>query len=160
MMQENFSVRFDWLRARIKPVESNKIKLAPTLTASLESLDEALKGAVEDGYEGVILRLDNSPYQAGKRSKAVIKVKQFYDDEFLVVDITPSTEGHAILHCVTKDGAKFKCSAPGNHMQRAETFENKDEYLGRYVQIKYQEFSKDKKPIPPVAMRWRDPSED
>jgi DNA ligase-1 len=49
-----------------------------------EHFQEWVKEAADNGWEGVMLRADE-PYK-GKRSKDLLKVKKFFDDEYQVVD--------------------------------------------------------------------------
>lgn len=115
-----------------------------------------LKTAVESGYEGLILRQCNYPYESGKRSKGLIKIKHFMDDEFVVVGIHASKDGWAILTCETKNGATFQASAPGNIGQRIIALQRKSELIGRKVTIRYASITKDGIPFHPIAERWRD----
>jgi DNA ligase-1 len=51
-----------------------------------EHFQEWVKEAADYGWEGVMLRADE-PYK-GKRSKDLLKVKKFFDDEYEVIDVT------------------------------------------------------------------------
>jgi ATP-dependent DNA ligase len=68
-----------------------------TLISPKESLEydifSELKEAISRGYEGLILRNPDTPYEDGKRSKGLIKVKAFDDGEFKVIDVIPSADG-------------------------------------------------------------------
>lgn len=108
------------------------------------------------GYEGAMIRGFELPYQDGKRSNSLLKMKKALDGEFLVVDITASTHGWAILDCVTKDGKKFSVSAPGSIEEKTEIYLDKDTYIGRYIQIEFFEWTIEEKPFHPVAIRFRD----
>jgi DNA ligase 1 len=50
-----------------------------------EHFQEWVKEAADCGWEGVMLRADE-PYK-GKRSKDLLKVKKFFDDEYTVIDV-------------------------------------------------------------------------
>lgn len=50
-----------------------------------EHFQEWVKEATDNGWEGIMLRADE-PYK-GKRSKDLLKVKKFFDDEYPVVDV-------------------------------------------------------------------------
>jgi len=106
------------------------------------------------GYEGLILRDLKMPYEVGKRSKGLIKVKQFMDAEFKVVDILPSAEGWARLVCELP-GDTFKVSAPGTIYQKTEVLKRKDEFIGEFVTVTFANYTIDGKPFHPVAERWR-----
>lgn len=115
----------------------------------------SLNDALDAGYEGLILRLNGYGYQDGKRNKSLIKIKQFYDNEFYVVDIHPSKDGWAILECVTNEGKLFRASAPGTMEEKKEILRNKNGYIGDRVTIQYATLTADNIPFQPVAIRWR-----
>ena len=117
-----------------------------------------MKTFIAEGYEGAMIRTNDAGYEHGKRSKSLLKVKDFLDDEFKVVDITSSVDGWAILTCIHRD-LTFDCSAPGTHEQKKEVLQNKEKYLGKYVTVKYPEFTDKGIPSQPVAVAWREESE-
>lgn len=136
---------------------SGRCQVAPTQLFRGEfSPIPLMKIALQEGYEGLILRAANGKYEDGKRSKYLIKLKHVFDDEFLVIDIKSSKDGLARLVCVTSDGKKFGAFAPGNHSQKRECLENKDEYIGRKVKLEYYELTDDEIPFHPIAVMWRD----
>lgn len=119
----------------------------------LNKLDEVVK----NGYEGLMLRQDCFPYEDGKRSKSLIKVKKFIDEEFEVFDITNSVDGWAILHLKSKITNKpFKATAPGNVFDKRNVAANKASFIGKKVNIKYLELTVDGVPSHPVATMWRE----
>lgn len=115
-----------------------------------------LRNYIAAGYEGAIIRVDGEPYQDGKRSKSLIKMKQFFEDEFLVVGIDKSAEGWAILNCITKDGKTFSVSAPGTKYEKEKIYQNREMYIGRMVNVEYSEWTKYGKPFHPIATFFRD----
>lgn len=65
---------------------NSKIQYVPTRKVhNLEEIDELYSHYLERGYEGQMIRV-NSPYE-NKRSKFLIKRKEFLDDEFKVIRI-------------------------------------------------------------------------
>jgi ATP-dependent DNA ligase len=129
---------------------------APTdKTVLEEGLPTLLKSVVAFGYEGLILRDLSMPYEIGKRSKGLIKVKQFMDAEFKVIDIISSVEGWARLVCITNDGMEFKVSSPGTIHQKTQVLHRKNEFIGEFVSVTFANFTKDGKPFHPIAERWR-----
>ena len=152
---DTYSVRLKMLERIIKQ-DNNHSCIAPTGGfIGFSDVDSALDNAINKGYEGLILRLDKTPYESGKRSNGLIKVKKFIDDDFKVINITLSKDGHAILHCFAKNGWGFKVSAPGNHNQRIHVAMNINDYIGRIVNIKYANLTKTGIPFHPIATTWR-----
>ena len=111
---------------------------------------------IEQGYEGLIIRHGYEGYEAGRRSKSLIKVKKFEDGEFEVIGIDKSKDGWGILQCITNDGGTFGVSAPGNIVEKTAVYTNKDDYIGRMVTVEYSMLTNDGIPFHPVAIRFRE----
>ena len=107
------------------------------------------------GFEGLMLRTDGRGYEAGKRSSSLLKIKEFYDDEFRVVGFDRSKTGWALCKCVTKTGAPFDCSAPGSVEEKLEVWENQEKYLHRYLTVQFAHWTEEGIPFQPTALRWR-----
>lgn len=112
-----------------------------------------------EGYEGAILRHGIAGYEDGKRSKSVLKIKGWHDSEFVVVDITESKDGIAVLHMMTENGSQFKATAPGTYTEKKSVLRNKGEYIGLSVTIRFAELTNDGLPAQPVAVAWREKGE-
>lgn len=108
------------------------------------------------GFEGLMVRLDRRPYEAGKRSSSLLKVKEFFDDEFEVIGFEQSKTGWAVCVCRTKDGQIFNVSAPGDVGAKQAVWDNRHEYEGRLLTVEYSFLTKDGVPFHPVATRWRE----
>jgi ATP-dependent DNA ligase len=134
---------------------SECVKVAPTIFPDVIDIDANLHSAIEMGYEGLILRTNDCGYEAGKRSKSLIKVKKWLDDEFLVTNVFASKDEWAILECICY-GKYFKVSAPGTLEQKTEILCNKDNYIGRMVNVEFFEWTNDGVPFHPVAKYFRD----
>ena len=73
------------------PLYNGPVRLVETYSFSLESqLQERYAGFMEQGYEGAMVRLDE-PYEGGKRSKSLLKLKDFLDGEFELVRVEEGT---------------------------------------------------------------------
>jgi ATP-dependent DNA ligase len=132
------------------------IKIAPTITLAnqKDSITESLSKAISRGYEGLILRTDGVPYEIGRRSSSLLKVKQLMDQEFKVVDVLASKDGWGILVCELPNST-FKVSAPGTITDKIRVLERKNAYIGRTVTVEFSEWTQDKKPFHPVALHWQ-----
>lgn len=155
--QEPFSRRLDTMYEMASDnILGNRTQVVPTKRLDeLSNLAESLKKSKQAGYEGLILRLDDYPYEDARRSKSLLKMKQFMDDEYQVVDILPSKDGWAVLVCKLNAGGTFKVSAPGSMYEKELVYKNKELYLGRWVTVEYAEITNDGKPFQPIATRWR-----
>lgn len=116
-----------------------------------------------DGYEGTMLRLGHEGYQDGKRSKQLLKLKDFKDEEFLVVGVNRGTpyitiDGiHEVPVWVCQSGGHTFCvTAQGNREEKNAQWLERDSYIGRQLTVKYHYMSADGIPQLPVALRWRE----
>ncbi len=112
----NFSERSEWL-AESFPVGKTALKLVPTLPISSQAeYDAAYECFIEAGYEGMMFRYDK-PYELGKRSRTLLKVKEFMADEFALTGISEGTGNYAgcarVAHLRTKEGKDFKADIKG-----------------------------------------------
>jgi len=112
-------------------------------------------GARCRGYEGLILRPIGFPYEDGKRSKGLIKVKEWLDDEYKVIKISKSVDGHAILH-LQHNGKPFTVTSPGAHLFKIEVANSPERWIQKMVNVQYANLTKDGVPFHPVATMWRE----
>jgi len=124
-----------------------------------KTLGEVMKLAehyVKQGWEGIVLKNKLSPYVC-KRSKYWLKVKLFKSIDLLCTGIIPSKkkkdEISAIL--IKYKGKECKCGSGFTQEQRREFLRNPDLIVGKIVEVKYQEESKDGCLRFPVFVRVR-----
>jgi DNA ligase-1 len=140
---------------------TSKLKLySPLLIGVLEQkigndqvFSEMMAESKAGGWEGLMLRKD-STYK-GKRSNEILKVKQMFDEEYIVVDLEND------VHRVIVDGAEVEeemlknviIEHKGNrvhvgsgfsHEQRRHYFANPNEILGKQITVQYFEESQSK----------------
>lgn len=132
--------------------------LAKNSLASSDSIKSFLDSAIGLGYEGLIIRTDDTGYEAGKRSKSLLKVKKWHDEEFAVVDILSSADNWAVLVCQTDHGV-FKVSAPGDMSFKKYVLQNKSQFIGKKVTVQYSELTNKKLPFHPTAIAFREDGE-
>lgn len=125
-----FSDRFNWAKDEICNafnVNQNIIQFVSTMSVhNKENLDEYYSEYLQAGYEGQMIRLD-AIYQEDKRSKYLLKRKEFLTDEFTVVSITEGQgnwSGH-IKQFVLKlpDGREFGAGVRGTQEMLKELYE-------------------------------------
>lgn len=65
---------------------------------------------IEEGYEGIILRKISAPYQFGKRTVNMLKLKRLVDEEFQIIGIAPQDNDPelGLYVCTTNTGEEFK----------------------------------------------------
>lgn len=136
----------------------NPIQLVPLAVASNEKqVNELLGKWLEEGYEGQMLRVPDSPYE-GKRSKNLIKHKEFEDDEFEIVNIIEGNgnwAGYAkSVEIRLKDGSTQNAGVRGNQSFLKDLLKNSLDYIGNDVTIRYQNKTADNKLRFPVAIKF------
>jgi ATP-dependent DNA ligase len=135
---------------------TDAVKIAPTIILGDKPIEGLLRKSISNGYEGLILRLDGYPYEVGRRSSGLLKVKHLEDAEFQVIDVIPSRDGWGILVCALPNGSTFKTSAPGTMQDKTEILKNKHKYIGRRVTVEYPETTADGIPFHAVATGFRE----
>lgn len=145
--------------------ENNPISLVETVAVdSLESLMDMHKSYRSLGYEGTMLRSSNQSYEDGKRSKNLIKVKEFHDAEFKIIGvkkgtpyITPrGTFYAAVWLCETPEGQTFSVLSQGDMLQKKYFWDNQEQYIGALLTVKYHYLSKLGIPQLPIALRFHE----
>jgi len=113
---------------------------------------------VESGYEGGIVRLLDGVYELGHRSRALLKVKNFQDAEYLIVGYENGVgkfEDCVIWICRTPDGREFKVVPKGTLAEKRQWLAEAKAHVGEYLTVKYFELTEDGIPQFPVGLGLR-----
>lgn len=92
-------------------------------------------------YEGVMLKNVDGLYEINKRSPNLLKVKEFGDHEFQIVDVEEgkgSSAGQAIFVCKTEDGSIFRCNPAFTKEAKKRVWQYRENYKGRWLKVKFQ----------------------
>ena len=136
--------------------------LVPTVEVkSSEEMNILLKKYVKEGYEGLMLRKKDGKYQPKKRSKALIKVKKFDDEEFEIIGANEgkgSRKGCVIweVRDLEDDSITFNTTHGTDVKKMREYYENRDSYIGKMLTVRFQGRTKHGKPRFPVGVEIRD----
>lgn len=140
-----FSERYKMLQSLFN-MFPNTFKLVPMYpVTSREELEQYHIKFLEEGYEGTMIRMDLGAYE-NKRSKQLLKYKNFQDAEFLILDVTPGLGNRSDCagRLVCQIGDKtFGCSMTGTVEFMKEVLDNKDQIIGKYATVKYFEMTPD-----------------
>lgn len=145
----------------------------PTQTAKTEGeADEIYEQYIADNYEGAMYKSINAPYLTSSektstelRSRDVLKRKKEYTEEFEVVDYTEGTKGKdvgaIVWICQTTDGKQFHVTPNVTYEERYKLFKEAKKkfgqlYEGRMLMVKFQDWSKDGKPLRAKGLIFRD----
>lgn len=144
---ESFGKRSAELK-NLLPIHKSIVFVDTTLVNNQEELDAKYSEYLADGQEGQMIRIDDV-YEF-KRSKFLLKRKEFVDEEFKILDITAGKGNRAGMfgraRCVTTAGVEFEANARGNEEFYIDLLENKDKYIGESATIRYQNMTPDGKP--------------
>ena len=155
-----FAERFAALREIVKHAPANVI-LVPTVEVrdELEVMTRHKDYVQTDGFEGSMIRTMDSKYEINKRSYSLLKLKDFTDDEFKILEVIEgegSDRGLAIFVLDNGHGQVFNCRPEGTQENRADLFKDKKSLVGKYLTVRYFELSKDKVPLFPVGVSIRE----
>lgn len=126
--------------------------LSLVLHGIVQSDEEAQKLTdtwIANGFEGGVFRDMGAHYQFGSRPRTMVKLKRTEDADFPIVDVVGGENAPdlGIFVCVTKEGEQFKVNPDASHEERKEYLINKQNYIGKKLQLKFYEWTKDKKPF-------------
>lgn len=128
-------------------------ELVPTykFDPKTQTIRGLLLDAISKGYEGLILRQNDFSYEVGKRSKSLIKVKQFLDGEFKITGMHLSKDGLPMVNFDTGRGTLGKATAPGTMQKKWEHWENIENVVGKWVHLEFAYWTKDDNIFHPTA---------
>jgi len=139
-------------------------------TATLEDAEDITTKHTkytEKGYEGIILRNSDGPYEINKRSQHLQKYKSFLDEEFPIIDFKAADNDYyedasgkqfpvVTWICQTKDGGQFSCKMKATKQVQHQYLVNGPKYVGGLLTVMFQEYTPDGIPRFPVGKEIRD----
>ena len=142
---EPFFTRYNKAMEVIKGHDTKLKKVESYIVGSPEELWEQQEEFVKEGYEGAMVRNLQSVYKLGpSKSNDLLKLKNFDDDEFLVVGATDAGGGHSgavMWTCETTDTngdkVQFQVTPLGTLEKRREQYKDKDKYIGKMLTVRY-----------------------
>lgn len=159
-----FSERSNWLMgALLVKMTDPRCPLRYVETEPLDDQEALLAYFAEcrtKGYEGCMARGAASPYEEGKRSYQLQKLKEFDDGEYKIVGVEEGVgkmAGLAIFVCQTADGTEFRCKMEGKLDDLKKYVDDPTLAVGKLLTVKYQGLTgKAKVPRFPVGKAVRD----
>ena len=163
ILDVSYTQRYDVLRRKLLSSDG-PVFLAPTSLA--DSMDDAMvfrDRVIAQGYEGAMLRCPDKGYEAGKKSRTLLKLKTFDDNEFKIIEVIEGKDRivndvHlkvAIFKCMSKGGI-FDVTAHGDMYDKDKAWYERAKYPGKMLTVKHSGYTKDKIPWHPVALRLRE----
>lgn len=108
---------------------------------TIEQLERVTEGAVKQGYEGIMVKNTSALYEC-KRSINWLKLKPFFSDEFPIIGFEngagkyKNTLGKVIIDV---NGIGVGVGSGFTDVQRDKIWNNQDKYLGKHLEVQYQE---------------------
>lgn len=140
------------------PLYDGPIRLVETHhVQTLDDLDRLYAGFMEQGYEGAMVRFD-LPYEVGKRSKSLLKLKDFQDGEFGLVRVEEG-EGNWAGYAKTAtirlpDGREQSSGLRGNQEFTRQLLRDWKRYS--QVTVRYQNVTPDGFLRFPIIVDWHE----
>lgn len=151
---------------RCLSLPSNTKPLDQVLIASKDDLEAFRGSAVEQGYEGAMIKAPKGKYKYGRSSVKeglLLKLKLFEDQEFVIVgyeckyhnsneakvnelgrtarstakDGMIPSDTLGVLYLVTEDGVEFGCGSGFDDATRKELWEQRENLIGKSATVKY-----------------------
>jgi DNA ligase-1 len=137
MLNQGYESRYDF----IKNFASENIIVVPSkkIIASDDNIQTELEQFLSDGFEGLMVRQLDKPYE-NKRTWQLCKCKVFEDDEFELIGFQEDVRGGFVGAFImkNKDGRVFNAGGSGQSVEeRAEMWNNQDKYIGKMATVAY-----------------------
>lgn len=137
--------------ARAYVMNDDYIGVLQQILADDMVMETMMEKSKREGWEGLMLRKDTT--YKGKRSTDILKVKKFYDDEYVVVDLENAinrviVNGKEVEEMMLKNvviehkGSRVQVGSGFSHEQKRYYYENPNEILGKQITVQYFEETK------------------
>ena len=141
--------RYEELLDKLSENDVNLSLLQPVERINVESSWDEIKQQHDDfvaeGYEGAMIKLLDAPYKFG-RGWEVMKLKAFHDVDLQIVDLIEGTGKHAGKLGSVKviyEGVSVQVGSGFTDEMREIIWRDPSSFIGRTVEIRYQEITPD-----------------
>jgi len=111
---------------------------------------------VQQGYEGVVIRNMGCVYKFNERNSHAFKMKVAIDKEFKIARHKVDKLGHPVFTCLTPEGLEFEVKPKGTDAERKAVLNDVDNWIGKWLKVEFESYSKEMKPTKPVGIGLRD----
>ena len=106
---------------------------------------------VSEGFEGLVARKPHKKYEPGKRNSDWIKVKDYLEDSFEIVDYKEGLRPEDFCFVLkAKNGKLFEAKPMGSREEKEEYIDCMDSIIGKMGDVKYFTLSDGGVPMQPV----------
>jgi len=124
------------------------------LVYSHEDLESYFNQAINDGYEGIVIKHPDALYEHNVRSNRMWKYKPVLSAEYQVTGYSIDRNGHPVWELTTGTNT-FRAKPKGTHEQQTVMASKADEFIGKWATVEYETLSKDGKPLKPIFVTFR-----
>lgn len=116
------------------------IRVRTEQVINLEEVQSFFAEWIQDGYEGLMLRIGSSLYEYAERSNGLMKYKEMFDEEFQVVEIfeSPNEPGQPVFVVDLRNEQFCKVRKSGVKSENTKYLENPEKYIGQWLTVQYQ----------------------
>lgn len=145
--------RIGALQSLAKIFDSSMIKFVETTAVgSLSGVKSVHDRYISEGYEGLILREMDGKYEFNTRSKNLLKVKEYKDAEFKILDWTCNSNkelGESFCFILKNDinDLTFEARPTGTVAMKERWAKNTSSWINKKATVRYFERSKDGLPL-------------
>jgi len=139
-----FVQRYEILRDALQ-LYNDKDKLFILVESTSISSEKEMKEThgtyTERGYEGIIIRHAFANYGIAQRSPDLFKYKHFMDDEAMITNVWPDSNGNAMFTVRQKNDEICDVTPKRTHEERKYILEHGDTFIGNWITCKFQTYT-------------------
>jgi len=154
----NFSTRIDFLNRCCNGLKFTKVVKTEIVKNELDITRMHIKYTLQN-FEGIMIRNFEGKYSINSRSKNLQKLKTFITEEFEIIGANTgiNTEDGCVIWVVkTKKDQVFNVRPIGSFEERKVLYKTINKYIGKFLTVKFQEYTTDGIPRFPVGLSVRD----
>lgn len=142
------------------PAQPGVVQVPAYLVNNEEEIHSYHSKFVAEDKEGIMIKNCKGGYKFKSRSKDLLKLKNFEDSEFEIIgyyDGKGTTyEGLITFTCKTAEGVEFGCNPKGTHEAKKQMWQDREDYIGRFLTVRYQGYTDEGSLVFPVGVGFRD----
>jgi DNA ligase-1 len=192
IIKEDFNLKFRYRLGNVEYYATKQSLISPVkhvLVNSKEEVEKLFEQALEEGYEGLVLRNLESGYKFGRgtiKEGIIYKVKPFVTLDAKIIGVVQATEvdenaekkinelGYSVTSkkqgdrilveraCavwVKYNESDLKVNLAMTNEQKEEVWKNKESYIGKWIEYKGMLVGSKTVPRHPEFIRWREDKE-
>ena len=159
VIDEPYEKRLEILNKIMENAPPNVLRVQTNTAKTEEEVFYFHHRFISSGFEGTMVRNNGGGYLVGHRSNDLLKLKDFQDAEFEIVDVEEgkgSFRGKAIFVCKTDDGNIFNVTPEGTSEHREELWRTREDHVGKMLTVRYQALTNDGIPQFPIGVSVRE----